>query len=599
MGFVGFYFREQRWSVQADIVRSALKNSSPRLEEFIKWRLDEQDQVVRPHVVAQRDKLFDIRKKRESSSLRAHWERIKSGHTSGPCEGVRFLVEGDPLAAWKIKRELVGQAHIRSRMTLLGRDYSDMYSPVGARPITQWAENYDLVAATGVFTDDEERLVRSFLMLMGHMYLQTDHMNWKYGSRNANFEADRVDVIGTVGLCFRGNPDANAFVTHAATLMRKSLEVYCTPGSGKWYENPACYYLQALKCRANLAFHLYVHGIGRPPDIPRFKDFLRWGILLLTPPCPHEYDVMRDGAASGDYELAVKVRRIPPIGDHAYLGQWVPDYFALMSKAYREVDPDFANELLWAFQAGGENGGHFGNSPLLFCALDESDLAPVPDGKARRLVSRRLEGFGAVLRGGVGTHQEFYLLLKQGPGGYRYHRTEGSFLLFADGKPLVYDGGEAGETWRHSTLSFYDAHMPLAAGHVERAAFLPGIDFVQGVHPLAIRPGEPVFLSDNCHHALVQEAYKRFKEANPIDSRSIVWVKNEYIIVHDELNIDPDIPSHWHLQVVAQRVNRRRLVRLPIHWSIWNRPASPAARPEIRVGKCRHSSNPRLQSRSR
>ena len=113
-----------------------------------------------------------------------------------------FAVAGDPLVAWRKKRELVGLAPIRSKMTLLGRDFSDMYSPVGARPITQWAEEYDLIAASGVFTPDEEREVRAFLMLMGHLYLTPDLMNWKNGSRNANFEADRVDVVGAVGLVF-------------------------------------------------------------------------------------------------------------------------------------------------------------------------------------------------------------------------------------------------------------------------------------------------------------------------------------------------------------------------------------------------------------
>jgi len=106
--------------------------------------------------------------------------------------------------------------------------------------------------------------------------------------------------------------------------------VYCTPGSGKWYENPACYYLHAAKCRLNLAFHLASHEIMDPTAIPRLKDFLRWGILLLMPPCPHDYDLMRDGTDDGGYRKAEKVRRIAPVGDHAQLGPWVPDHYAYM-----------------------------------------------------------------------------------------------------------------------------------------------------------------------------------------------------------------------------------------------------------------------------
>ncbi len=141
------------------------------------------------------------------------------------------------------------------------------------------------------------------------------------------------------------------------------------------------------------------------------------------------------------------------------------------------------------YHAGGANGGYFGNPPpLIFSSCNEDDLRSVA---MPELPSRRLEGFGAVFRDHFGSDYEFYLLLKQGHGGYRYHRTEGSFLLFVGGRPLIYDGGEAGETWRHSTLSFYDAEMPLASGHVERFHTLPGLGFVQGVHPVPIKPGDP------------------------------------------------------------------------------------------------------------
>jgi hypothetical protein len=525
------------------------KNSSPTLQQWMTWHLDEPDTVQRPHVVARRQDLPRLRRKRHAPLFARRWQRIGSGQLRhGAVDGLRFAVEGDPLVAWRKKVELVGVAHVRARMTLLGRDYSDMYSPVGARPITQWAEEYDLIAASGVFTEAEERLVRAFLILMGHLYMSPDLMNWKYGSRNANFEADRVDVVGTIGVVFQGHPDSATFTRHAIELMERSLNTYCTPGSGKWYENPACYYLQASKCRMNLLFHLANAGLFDPTSLPRLKDYLRWGILLLTPPCPHDYDVMRDGCDKAAYRAAEKVRRIAPVGDHAHLGPWVPEHYALAARLYRASDPQFADELLWAYQSSGADGGYFGNLPLLFARLEEADLAPAP---AQQLASRRLQGFGAVFRGQFGREDEFFLLFKQGPGGYRYHRTEGSIILFADGKPLIYDGGEAGEAWRHTTLSFYDVHMPLSAGHVERFYSSEALDFCQGVHPLALKPGQPVFLSDICSHDLVPEAIRRYQEPNPADSRSLWWVKDQYIVLHDELNIDPAVPSYWHMQVVA------------------------------------------------
>jgi hypothetical protein len=523
------------------------KVSSPRLQDFMHWRLHEPDSLQRPLLLLERSELRGLRRKTHNKTFAPVWDKLVKGHKRGPSRGLQAVLNSDPVQVWKLACEMRAEAPLRSRMTLLGRDYSDVYSPVGGRGITPFAEQYDLIAPTGVFSAEEERDVRSMLLLMGHMFMEEDFMNWRFNSRNANFEADRVDIVGTVGLAFRGNPDAEEMISHALGLMERSLEVYCTPGSGKWYENPACYYLHAASCRLNLAFHLWKHNLLDVSEIPRLKDFLRWGPLLLTAPYPHDYTILRDGCTFEEYEQAEKVRRIPPIGDHAKLGQWVSEFFALMGKTFKDSDPDFAEFLRWAYQEGGSDGGHFSKFPLFFTAIEE-DLTPA---KPQILESRRLEGFGSVFRGAFGTPDEFYLLFKQGPGGYRYHRTEGSFLLMAHGRPLVWDGGEAGETWRHSTLSFHETHMPLAPGHVERFHSFTGIDFVQGVHPKALSPGEPVFLSDSCEHTLVDLAYERFAEPNPAVIRSVTWVKSEYIIVGDDLDLPEGTQTHWHLQAVG------------------------------------------------
>lgn len=398
--------------------------------------------------------------------------------------------------------------------------------------------------------------MRSYFILMGHMFMETDFMNWRFNSRNANFESDRVEVVGAIGLAFREHSDSEKFISHGVSLIEKSIDVYCAPGSGKWFENPAGYYLQALRCKAALLFHYAQEGIIDPARMERLKDFLRWGIVLLMPPSPHEYAVMRDGCSAEQYQATEKIRRIPPIGDHARIGAEIPGHYALMAKLFRPHNPALANLLLWAYQAGGSDGGFpdndgffTGSTGLIFASLEEEDLKPAPP---QELSSRRLEGFGAVFRSGFNTDKEFYLLLKQGPGGYRYHNTEGSIILFADGKPLIYEGGGAGETWRHTTLSFYDSHRPLSLGHVERFHTFPGVDFCQGVHPVLVGPGELEQLCNSCKHTLVPVAWERFAEPNPLDVRSVLWVKDEYIILHDDLRLDPTIPSHWHVQVMAE-----------------------------------------------
>jgi len=553
---LGFFEGERQWGILVsdieendglwkELSRVQHKNSSPKLQDFKDWHLDEPDSIQRPFVVAKRSKLKALRQKKSASTFAPFWEIIQSGRAAnGPAAGIYFAVDGNPLVAWEKKLEILYGIQMFAKMVLLGREYGDIYSPVGCRPIAPWAEDYDLIAPSGVFTSEEERAVRQSFILMGHMFMSTDLMNWKYNSRNANFESDRVDAVGTVGLCFHGNTDSEHFVSHGIQLMEKSLNVYCTPGSGRWYENIACYYLHNAKCRLNFAFHIYQQGIFDVTTIPRFKDYLKWGIITLTPNCPHSYEIMSNGIASEGYLQSERVRRVPPIGDHAHIGSWVPDHYATAAKIYRKSDPEFADFLLGAFNEGGRGGGYYGNAPLLFAALEEEDLRSV---KLPELESRRLEGFGAVFRDHFGTDDEFYLLFKQGPDGYRYQRTEGSLILFAGSRPLLYDGGEAGDTWRHSTLSFYDVEMPLAPGHVERFHALPGLGFVQGVHPVAVKPE----LTDSCHHSLVEVAYQRYAEPNPVDVRSILVARDEYIIMHDDLHLDPSILCRWHLQVVS------------------------------------------------
>lgn len=128
------------------------KTSLPRLDDFKTWTLDTPDAVERPCTVARREDILAIRDKRQQPHLADMWQKTcrydprDRGEHGGPVGGLRFLVEGDPALAWHIKRHLVAVMPIRTRMALLGREYSDMYSPVGLRPLTPWVEEYDLLA---------------------------------------------------------------------------------------------------------------------------------------------------------------------------------------------------------------------------------------------------------------------------------------------------------------------------------------------------------------------------------------------------------------------------------------------------------------------
>jgi hypothetical protein len=478
------------------------------------------------------------------------WRRVSEGSAKGGATtALAFAVTGDPAAGWCLARELAARIPAQVEAMLMGRENGDVWSPVGSRVWAPQAEGFDVLAGTGAFTPAEERELRACLLLAGRQFMSRELMNWRYGARNANFEADRMEAVGTIGLCFPGNPDAEAMVAHAAERLRASLLAYCTPGSGKWYENPACYYLVSLRCRIGLAGHLVERRLLDPAQVPRLHEFLSWGLHLLSPPVPAAYEAMRDGCPHADYAALPRVRRIAPIGDHANLGPWVPESYVLAARWLRATAPDLAEALCWAWQAGGKDGGYFGAIPHLLAQCDPEDLAPA---RAPAQPSRRLEGFGAIFRGSQGRPDEFMLLTKLGPGGYRYHRSEGSFLLVADGRPLVWDGGEAGEAWRHSTVTYHAAQMPPAPGRIEHFASLPSADYAQGAFPVVLDPSDPVFLSDRCEHQLVAEAHRRARIARPAASRAWLWIKDDYVVVADRLDVNPTVEHRWHLQVMAQ-----------------------------------------------
>lgn len=526
------------------------KTSFPRLDELRRWRLDEPDRVPRPAVAVDRARLPQLRRSLGQPGFAGLWRRVQAGCRYGDADAIRFAIDGDPATGWRLARRLAAHVPTQARCLLLSRENGDVWSPVGGRVWAPQALVFDAIAASGAFTPDEEREVRAGLLLAGHMFHSPDLMNWRLGSRNANFEADRIDVVGTVGMCFPGNPDADAFVAHALERMRAALAAYCTPCSGRWYENPACYYLHACKCRLAIASRLAAHGRLDLAAVERIDLHLGWLLQMLTPRLPAEHALMRDGCAHADYAAQPLVRRVAPIGDHAGLGPRVPEFAPIAARWLRHRFPGLAAALRWAWDESGRDGHADGGAAQLLAQSEDGDFGSV-SATPPALASRRLEGFGAIFRDHVGRPDEFMLLAKLGPGGYRYHRSEGSFILVADGRPLVYDGGEAGEAWRHSAVTCHEVRMPPAPGRIERFASLPAADYAQGAHPVILQPGEPVFLSDDCDHRLVAEAFRRAAIAEPAAARAWLWVRDAYLVVWDRLDVAADTVHHWHLQVMA------------------------------------------------
>jgi len=117
----GFFDGERHWGILAstldrndgpdkELAAVQHKNSSPRLQEFKDWKLDQQDQIVRPNVVTRRQDLKSLREKKHRPVFSRIWQKILGGNLPGPAAGLAFAIDGDPIIAWRKKRELVAVA---------------------------------------------------------------------------------------------------------------------------------------------------------------------------------------------------------------------------------------------------------------------------------------------------------------------------------------------------------------------------------------------------------------------------------------------------------------------------------------------------------
>jgi len=78
------------------------KVSSPRLEDYLRWRLHEPDRMERPSVLVRRDEVRGLREKKASAAFAPVWDTLVHEHDRGPARGLRALVDADPALAWRM-----------------------------------------------------------------------------------------------------------------------------------------------------------------------------------------------------------------------------------------------------------------------------------------------------------------------------------------------------------------------------------------------------------------------------------------------------------------------------------------------------------------
>jgi len=446
-------------------------------------------------------------------------------------------------------KELVLAELERLETSLSERGY---LAPPDTRPFVPVYQTYARLKQLGVLRPDEDRRARHALAALAYDCYSKDVFPWDRamvppghpdsleplfrGLADANFNAERVAIVGDLGTILARHPMGHVWSEHAADQFRLLLKSYVYPG-GFWEDgfSGAC---DALLFLTPLALRARPAGNGLLAE-PRFRSM--WDLLLqtVTPP----------DAEQGGW------RSLPPVGEVPAPSD-VRDLLLLGASAYSGEDPLFAGRLLWLHK---ELGGTAKEDPgRRLNALSFGRWAKGGDGAVlglpanltsvpQTLSSVNVPGFGAILRGRELTGDETCLVLRNGLAWGRSHNDEGSIQLWAKGVALVADAGRGGAGgWQtiargHSRVAVSDfepasqfdgtqyGYKTSYRGQVRSFVSFAGADYVCGVIPTLGQIKRDL-------HA----PYSRQPGVQPLDKpfiqrRHILFLKPDYFVLRDEM----------------------------------------------------------------
>ncbi|MCY3021122.1 MAG: hypothetical protein NTW87_19075, partial [Planctomycetota bacterium] len=440
---------------------------------------------------------------------------------------VEFLFTGNPERAWAARDCAPRDDRVTGPRA--GKMRANAWSPVGVRGLPyQSADGYDALINANLYDETALRTIRARMMFVAYALAGGDFMAWRYHAGHRNFDFSRLDAIAAYVLCFPTHPDASKLIEQVTNQFKESLTAFTADESGKWQENLGCYYLWSLRTTAAMNARMLNCRLPRydPFEWPKYQLFLRFAARTVTPEHPLDDDVCIDGLPQGkSYADIPKGRRHPGVGDHGGDGGH-PIYDALGlcgSLAARMGHEDLARDLLGAWKAGGYDMSGKAGLDIKGHVIASLDSALAGKAVMKPLTSENLPQYGFCFRDGCGTDRETYLLFKCGTGGYRYHLSEGSFVLYARNRPLSLDGDENFVPARHATLTLGPRHDYVGNGKVERFVLGPQVDYCRGV----------------------------FNEGKAV--RTIVFAKNSYFLIRDEAEGE----TNFVLPLLVHKIERR------------------------------------------
>ncbi len=416
----------------------------------------------------------------------ALWKRIEAHEPFKP-----YLSKVKGLLTGKGGAKTVNgvSAHTGGNMVdlLLRVGYSGFVQSISiVRPMRGVAERLDYNARTL----DPAQVARTRREMAFLTSVVTDGDYWQYAwnkgrtSYLPNFGSDLYLAVGMMALVLPDHPNSKQWLQYALGELDKEFKYYISPdGAGE--ENIANYYLWTWRQLTVLLGALKHNGIFDAATHPRYQAACRFWIEILTPPQP------KLAAYSGAAPIKPRDRRrrIPPFGDHGFSNNVCLEHGG-QTGILRDADPRLAAESAWAWweTARGKPATHMGAIPHVLIA--DPTVAP----RAPVLRSRRLRGFGAVLRNHFRSGKETFLAIKASRIYSHHHPDEGGIHLFGRGVPIILDALHGRDYYReewHSIITFADGKTH-RRGEVVEFRTSPLADFVAADIPVGpFLPGPP------------------------------------------------------------------------------------------------------------
>ncbi|MGD0094743.1 MAG: hypothetical protein ABSE73_32940, partial [Planctomycetota bacterium] len=482
---------------------------------------DEEPLESHPRLAVARDRLVRVARELRTDPLLlriAEPRRMQNFQTlyqERPPAAIEFLFGGDPEKGWAA-RDFAPRGDTVPGVRA-GKMRANIWSPVGVRGLPyQSADGYDALINSNLHDEATLRTIRARMMFVAYALAGGDFMAWRYHAGHRNFDFSRLDAIVAYALCFPTHPDAPKILAQAITQFQESITAFTADESGKWQENLGCYYLWSLRTSAAMNARLlncrWPHY--DPFDWPKYQLFLRFAARTVTPEHPLDDDVCIDGLPEGKpYSEIPKGRRHPGVGDHGGEGGHpIYDGVGLCGLlAARAGHKDLARELVGDWKAGGYDISGKAGLDIKGHLIANLDSAFAGKAALKPLASENLPQYGFCFRDAWGTERETYLLFKCGTGGYRYHLSEGSFVLYARNRPLSLDGDENIVPARHATLTLGPQHGYVGNGKIARFVLGAEADYCRGVFEEGKAVRSIVFAKNN-YFAIRDDAEGRFRE---------------------------------------------------------------------------------------